>query len=377
VCILQRLETRFQIARSTGGVPLGWVTGTSNGDANFSFCQDSIEVAEDDKAPRTTSFTQQPPPQASLTKPSPTRPSSSSPPKKGGSGGGKASGASSSRSKPGGIKGRSVGKAASKDAAAAKDAPLLTAAELEAQAAAARAQAVEREAKADETGEATFERRLGAALIARTATQKLSDFVRECDRNGDGTISRNEWRVCVRNMLKLKADNKEIDRWFASADADGGGSLDIAELKDALKALRQECILGQAEAEAGRAEAQRLREKVQVIDEAAVATAAWEQANERQEGEETTVALRKTVKKKQLALALAIAKEEEEAANAALVAAKALAEKAEEEAAAREAALQAREAAKAAKAKEKAAFDAKIAARRSASPVNIDDDRLE
>jgi hypothetical protein len=37
--------------------------------------------------------------------------------------------------------------------------------------------------------------------------------------------------------LKLKAENKDIDAFFATLDSDGGGSLELAELKPALKKL--------------------------------------------------------------------------------------------------------------------------------------------
>lgn len=62
----------------------------------------------------------------------------------------------------------------------------------------------------------------------------LQELIREWDGNGDGEIQKIELRQVVRNKLKIKADNKQIDALFDKLDADGGGSLDMKEMGAAL-----------------------------------------------------------------------------------------------------------------------------------------------
>ena len=82
------------------------------------------------------------------------------------------------------------------------------------------AEAADREALAVHE---TFDRRLGSAILEKLGVVgKLADLVREWDKNNDGNVSKIEFRQCVRGSLGLKADNKEIDAFFASMDADGG-----------------------------------------------------------------------------------------------------------------------------------------------------------
>ena len=129
---------------------------------------------------------------------------------------------------------------------------------------------------------ATFERRLGAALLQKSQGKKLDDLIREWDKNGDGDINTIEFRACVRNSLGLKAENKEIDAFFSSVDTDGGGSLDLPEFKPALKALRDAAFDADAEAASLRIEAAALRERAEVTDACAAATAAVEAAEAQQ-----------------------------------------------------------------------------------------------
>ena len=119
----------------------------------------------------------------------------------------------------------------------------------DAEAATAEAAALDLQASSATT--MTFDRRLGAALInknmADTSRSKLNELVRAFDKNGDGEVQLMEFRQAVRGTLKLKADNKEIDDFFAGYDTDGGGTLDAAELKALLKSLREEATAAQLE----------------------------------------------------------------------------------------------------------------------------------
>jgi len=58
----------------------------------------------------------------------------------------------------------------------------------------------------------------------------------------DGSIDRAEWRKEVRALGggHMVADNQELDAIFESIDKDGGGTLDIPEVKQALKRFADE-----------------------------------------------------------------------------------------------------------------------------------------
>ena len=172
--------------------------------------------------------------------------------------------------------GKSGGKAGkSKDL---ENRTLLTAAEVYAEVAALRARASEVEATADGVTTATLDRKLGAALVEKLKTKTLAEMVREWDKNGDGEISPIELRACVRNNLGIKANNKEIDEWFTKMDADGGGSLDMAELKVFLKALTDAWEQGKSEDVHLRREAETIRERADFVEVVARATATMEDA---------------------------------------------------------------------------------------------------
>ena len=89
------------------------------------------------------------------------------------------------------------------------------------------------------------------------------------------------FRACVRNSLKLKAENKECDTFFNSMDSDGGGSLDLAELKGVLKAVYKVAEGADAEAAGLREKAAGLRAKAERVREVATATSTLEAAEAR------------------------------------------------------------------------------------------------
>ena len=99
----------------------------------------------------------------------------------------------------------------------------------------------------------TFEMKLGSAILAKLGTVgKIQDLIRDWDKNGDGDINKIEFRQVVTGRdlksLGLKADNKDIDSFFQGMDADGGGSLELAELKPALKTLQERSAIADREA---------------------------------------------------------------------------------------------------------------------------------
>ena len=99
----------------------------------------------------------------------------------------------------------------------------------------------------------------GAILAKAGSGGKLADLLREWDKNGDGEMSKIEFRQAVAGKsLGFKADNKDIDAFFVHLDLSGDGQMTMEELKAALKKL-------QAKSRGVDTEAARLRERVEAI----------------------------------------------------------------------------------------------------------------
>ena len=181
----------------------------------------------------------------------------------------------------------------------------------------------------------SVEARLGMLLSQKVGTMKINDVVSKWDASGDGDISKGEFRKQVK-AYGLMAESWEIDGLFESLDADGGGSLDHAEMKRALKQLMDT-------AAAADKDMKRLQKQLAEVNASARSA----------QGE-----LKKVVKLDQEAAALEaerLAKEAEEKAQ------KILEQKAARAAAQVEKEKQAEE--------ERAAFEAKVAARRGGLPA--------
>jgi len=116
----------------------------------------------------------------------------------------------------------------------------------------------------------TFERKLGAAL--KKKGQKIAELLRDWDGEGKGEIKKIAFRQKVRGSLGIKANNSEIDAFFNSMDDDKGGSLDLSELRPALKFLLEAAHGAEAEAVALLELATELRAKAAQTEEAARAT---------------------------------------------------------------------------------------------------------
>ena len=83
----------------------------------------------------------------------------------------------------------------------------------------------------------TVEAQLGRLLNERKI--KLEDLMKEWDRNRDGDISKQEFRLHVKK-LGLDADTGQIDALYDSLDLDGSGSLDTDEMKEALRKMQED-----------------------------------------------------------------------------------------------------------------------------------------
>ena len=88
-------------------------------------------------------------------------------------------------------------------------------------------------------GSRNLAQQMGQWLVdSNTSVDKLGG---EWDRNGDGDINKQEFRVNMRKLpFAAKIDVALIDDLFDTLDADHGGALDMGELKQALKKLKEE-----------------------------------------------------------------------------------------------------------------------------------------
>ena len=95
----------------------------------------------------------------------------------------------------------------------------------------------------DEPQRIEFERQLGDAMLhppGALADVAPRDLVLAWDRKKKGAISKVEFRIGVREDLGLRhAGNALIDAYFSKFDVDGGGTIDVPELRDGLDWLRE------------------------------------------------------------------------------------------------------------------------------------------
>ena len=118
---------------------------------------------------------------------------------------------------------------------------------------------------------------LGEVLLASNV--KLALLVKQWAKNGEEPISKMEFRQRVRKLLP-KVDTTEIDALFVEWDDDGGGCLDLNELKDALKRCCASAAKYEERSVITRSNISRLQERMTQAREAAAAMAAVEHANE-------------------------------------------------------------------------------------------------
>jgi Ca2+-binding EF-hand superfamily protein len=87
-------------------------------------------------------------------------------------------------------------------------------------------------------GASTMSSKLGNILMNKSI--KVGDLIKEWDRNNDGDVSKNEFRVNVRKLGLEVVDGKDLDKLYDELDRSGGGSIDVADLKVALVQLQND-----------------------------------------------------------------------------------------------------------------------------------------
>ena len=129
----------------------------------------------------------------------------------------------------------------------------------------------------------TLESNLGEVLEKKVNEgMKNKDFFEKMDKNGDGKISRMEFRQAMRDLGflgdKSSYNAKDVDELFGALDKDSGGDLDMHELSSALKGLRLRAKESQGLLEEAKEKATYWRERAQGTREAAEKVELWEQA---------------------------------------------------------------------------------------------------
>lgn len=68
-----------------------------------------------------------------------------------------------------------------------------------------------------------------------------AQLLKEWDKDGDGELTKIEFKQAVRLSLALKASNDQIDEIFDMLDVDGDGSIQIeVEVRPAIKRIHDE-----------------------------------------------------------------------------------------------------------------------------------------
>ena len=120
-----------------------------------------------------------------------------------------------------------------------------------------------------------FESRLGDALHARGAD--LASLMKEWDKNGDGVVRKMDFRLHCRKMI-LSAETSAIDAFFTKLDRDRSGTLDLREVKRALKTLQERAAEASTRASRALGMVRRYQERAQQAQHCAAACALAEQS---------------------------------------------------------------------------------------------------
>ena len=103
------------------------------------------------------------------------------------------------------------------------------------------------EAKASEAeggmGKRSLAASLGDVLEESTKTKAATkEFIRKMDKNGDGSISKMEFRQSMRELGLTGGtagySSAEVDALYVQLDADGGGDVDLQEITQGIKDMR-------------------------------------------------------------------------------------------------------------------------------------------
>jgi len=101
--------------------------------------------------------------------------------------------------------------------------------------------------------------KLGAVITKRNL--KVGELISKWDKDGDGSVTMVEFRT---NLIEMgvEADGADIDKLFISLDSDGGGSLDLDEVKLLFTSLQAEAVAMQRELKLKEASLKKSRQSV-------------------------------------------------------------------------------------------------------------------
>jgi len=115
---------------------------------------------------------------------------------------------------------------------------------------------VKEKTEALETHQKSFEAQMGEKLMKRNVLELLRNW----DKDGSGAISKEEFQLQMSN-LGMESTGKEFNDFFHSIDKDHSGSINLEELRPALKKFKEQAIIDSRNLESMQKELAHLRHR--------------------------------------------------------------------------------------------------------------------
>ena len=120
----------------------------------------------------------------------------------------------------------------------------------------------------------TLRYKLGEAILQ--SGKSIASLIREWDKNGDGVLSKIEFKQAVRLNLVIKASNEEIDSIYDSFDTGGNGNVKVLELRPAVKEIFDHVRQVKEAEERLKSEASTMSQLAVALDGCLAAAKEWE-----------------------------------------------------------------------------------------------------
>ena len=122
----------------------------------------------------------------------------------------------------------------------------------------------------------SLSRKLGEAIMSRGIT--TAQLLKEWDKDGDGELTKIEFKQAVRLSLALKASNEQIDAIFDMLDTDADGSIQIDfEVRPAIKKIHDDARKAGELEKRGAGQLELFTSQIEQLDKAEEAAKTWEE----------------------------------------------------------------------------------------------------